>query len=168
MLYTDKEKLDRLPNSLSVATTETNGLMSAEDKEYLYSLGNMATYSFNNEIYSYSPGLMTGEDKKLLDDLSDDVDDLLNFMNNVNNLISPAEPSVSGEGGSNGLMPAEDKEKLNNITGISNNTKFEFCTANEYNQMTNRTAAIYFVLSGSTLLIKDANDNLLTLNNTGT
>lgn len=168
MLYTDKEKLDRLPNSLSVATTETNGLMSAEDKEYLYSLGNMATYSLNNDVYSYSSGLMTGEDKKLLDDLSDDVDDLLNFMNNINNLISSAEPSVNGEGGSNGLMSAEDKEKLDNITGISNNTKFEFCTVNEYNQMTNRTAAIYFILSGSTLLIKDANDNLLTLNNTGT
>lgn len=164
MLYTDKEKLDRLPNSLSVATTETNGLMSAEDKEYLYSLGNTATYSLNNEVYSYSPGLMTGEDKKLLDDLSDDVDDLLNFMNNVNNLISPAEPSVNGEGGSNGLMSAEDKEKLDNITGISNNTKFKFCTASEYDQMENRTAAIYFILNGSTLLIKDANDNLLILN----
>ena len=29
--------------------------------------------------------------------------------------------------------------------------------------MTNRAAAIYFVLNSSTLLIKDANDNLLTL-----
>ena len=270
MLYTDKEKLDRLPNSLSVATTETNGLMSAEDKEYLYSLGNIATYSFNNETYSYSSGLMTGEDKKLLDDLSDNVNDLLEFMSEVDGLIGLAEPSVNGEGGTDGLMSAEDKEKLNslsnieytiatsntnglmsstdkakldiypiltapyarydsstgvsspglmdaesirhltilwdnrngggggggsaiidfeeaprvsttadgfmlkedkakldNITGISNNTKFEFCTASEYNQMVNRTAAIYFILDDSTLLIKDANDNLLTLGNAG-
>lgn len=268
MLYTDKEKLDRLPNSLSVATTETNGLMSAEDKEYLYSLGNIATYSFNNEVYSYSSGLMTGEDKKLLDDLSDDVNNLLEFMSEVDDLIGLSEPSVNGEGGADGLMSAEDKEKLDslsnieytiatsntnglmssadkakldiyptlttpyanynsstgisspglidaesirhltilwdnrnvggggsaiidfedaprvsttvdgfmlkedkakldNITGISNNTKFEFCTASEYNQMANRAAAIYFILNGSTLLIKDANDNLLTLDNAG-
>lgn len=268
MSYADKEKLDRLPNSLSVATTETNGLMSAEDKEYLYSLGNIATYSFNNEVYSYSSGLMTGEDKKLLDDLSDNVNDLLESMSKVDDLIGLAEPSVNGEGGTDGLMSAEDKEKLNglsnieytiatsdtnglmsstdkakldiypiltapyakydsstgvsspglmdaesirhliilwenrngggggsaiidfeeaprvsttadgfmlkedkakldNITGISNNTKFEFCTASEYNQMANRTAAIYFILDDSTLLIKDANDNLLTLGNAG-
>lgn len=270
MSYADKEKLDRLPNLLSVATTETNGLMSAEDKEYLYSLGNIATYSFNNEVYSYSSGLMTGEDKKLLDDLSDNVNDLLKSMSEVDGLIGLAEPSVNGEGGADGLMSAEDKEKLNslsnieytiatpdtnglmsstdkakldiypilttpyakydsstgvsspglmdaesirhliilwenrngggggggsaiidfeeaprvsttadgfmlkedkakldNITGISNNTKFEFCTASEYNQMANRTAAIYFILDDSTLLIKDANDNLLTLGNAG-
>lgn len=192
MSYADKEKLDRLPNFLNVATTETNGLMSAGDKEYLYSLGNIAAYSLNNDVYSYSSGLMTGEDKKLLDDLSDNVNDLLDSMSDINNLIDLAEPSVNGEGGIDGLMSAEDKEKLDNlsnteytiatsttnglissmdkvkldnITGISNNTKFEFCTANEYNQMTNRTAAIYFILNGSTLLIKDANDNLLTLSN---
>ena len=191
MLYTDKEKLDRLPNSLSVATTETNGLMSAEDKRILYSLGAPASYTLNENIYSYSSGLMTGEDKKLLDDLSDNVDDLLEFMSEVDDLIGLAEPSVNGEGGADGLMSAEDKEKLDslsnieytiatsntnglmssidkakldNITGISNNTKFEFCTASEYNQMANKAAAIYFILNGSTLLIKDANDNLLTLN----
>lgn len=272
MSYADKQKLDRLPNLLSVATTETSGLMSAEDKKYLYSLGNIATYSFNNEVYSYSSGLMTGEDKKLLDDLSDNVNDLLKSMSEVDGLIGLAEPSVNGEGGADGLMSAEDKEKLNglsnieytiatsdtnglmsstdkakldtypilttptpyakydsstgvsspglmdaesirhliilwenrngggggggsaiidfeeaprvsttadgfmlkedkakldNITGISNNTKFEFCTASEYNQMANRTAAIYFILDDSTLLIKDANDNLLTLGNAG-
>ena len=114
MLYTDKEKLDRLPNSLSVATTETNGLMSAEDKEKLDSLSNIEyTIATSN---------------------------------------------------TNGLMSSIDKAKLDNITGISNNTKFEFCTASEYNQMANKAAAIYFILNGSTLLIKDANDNLLTLN----
>lgn len=191
MLYTDKEKLDRLPNSLSVATTETNGLMSAEDKRILYSLGAPASYTLNENIYSYSSGLMTGEDKKLLDDLSDNVDDLLEFMSEVDDLIGLAEPSTNEEGGADGLMSAEDKEKLDslsnieytiatsntnglmssidkakldNITGISNNTKFEFCTASEYNQMANKAAAIYFILNGSTLLIKDANDNLLTLN----
>lgn len=118
MSYADKEKLDRLPNFLNVATTETNGLMSAEDKEYLYSLGNIATYSLNNDVYSYSSGLMTGEDKKLLDDLSDNVNDLLNSMSDINNLIDLAEPSVNGEGGTDGLMSAEDKEKLDNLSNI--------------------------------------------------
>jgi predicted peroxiredoxin len=64
-------------------------------------------------------------------------------------------------------MSAADKIKLDNIIGISDNAKFNFCTASEYAQMENRTAAIYFVLNGSTLLIKDANDNLLTLGNAG-
>lgn len=118
MLYTDKEKLDRLPNSLSVATTETNGLMSAEDKRILYSLGAPASYTLNENIYSYSPGLMTGEDKKLLDDLSDNVDDLLEFMSEIDDLIGLVEPSTNGEGGADGLMSAEDKEKLDSLSNI--------------------------------------------------
>jgi len=64
-------------------------------------------------------------------------------------------------------MSAADKTKLDNIIGISDNAKFKFCTASEYAQMENRAAAIYFVLNDSTLLIKDANDNLLTLGNAG-
>lgn len=161
MLYTDKEKLDRLPNSLSVATTETNGLMSAEDKRILYSLGAPASYTLNENIYSYSPGLMTGEDKKLLDDLSDDVDDLLNFMNNVNNLTSPAEPSVNGEGGSNGLMSAEDKEKLDGIASGAqiNQNAFSNITINNTTIAADSKTDTLTLIAGNNVTLTPDNSN---------
>jgi hypothetical protein len=64
-------------------------------------------------------------------------------------------------------MSASDKTKLDNINIDNNSINFKFCTENEYNEMTNRTAEIYFVLNNSVLSIKDANNNLLTLGNAG-
>ena len=195
MSYADKQKLNRFPNTLEVATTTENGLMSAEDKRRLNSFGTLAAYTKSENNYTYVNGLMTGQDKKILDEIVDEVDDLTELMENVGDLLNIVEPSVNGQGGKNGLMSAEDKQKLDNLSqpitydvatsqenglmsaadktkldniiGISDNAKFKFCTASEYAQMENRAAAIYFVLNDSTLLIKDANDNLLTLGNAG-
>ena len=191
MSYADKEKLDRLPNLLSVATTETSGLMSAEDKEKLNSLSNIeytiATSKTNGlmsstdkaklDIYPIltapyakydsstgdsSPGLMDAESIRHLKILWDNRN---GGGGGGGSAIIDFEDAPRVSTAADGFMLKEDKAKLDNITGISNNTKFEFCTASEYNQMVNRTAAIYFILDDSTLLIKDANDNLLTLGN---
>ena len=164
MLYTDKEKLDRLPNSLSVATTETNGLMSAEDKRILYSLGAPASYTLNENIYSYSPGLMTGEDKKLLDDLSDNVDDLLEFMSEIDDLIGLVEPSTNGEGGADGLMSAEDKEKLDGIASGAqiNQNAFSNITINNTTIAADSKTDTLTLIAGNniTLTPDDTNDTV--------
>lgn len=62
-----------------------------------------------------------------------------------------------------------NKMYTSRISNIDNSSvNFKFCTENEYNEMTNRTATeIYFVLNDSVLSIKDANNNLLTLGNAG-
>lgn len=91
---------------------------------------------------SSAKGLMSANDKTKLDNLPNSI-----------TTYSTATPSTDG------LMSSLDKIKLDN-TGI-------FCTASEYQAMSERTSGIYFVLNNSTLLIKDANNNLLTLGNVG-
>lgn len=91
---------------------------------------------------SSAKGLMSANDKTKLD--------------NLPNSITTYSTATSS---ADGLMSSLDKIKLDN-TGI-------FCTASEYQAMSERTSGIYFVLNNSTLLIKDANNNLLTLGNVG-
>ena len=91
---------------------------------------------------SSAKGLMSANDKTKLD--------------NLPNSITTYSTATSS---TDGLMSSLDKIKLDN-TGI-------FCTASEYQAMSERTSGIYFVLNNSTLLIKDANNNLLTLGNVG-
>lgn len=139
----------------NVATSSSNGLMPAEDKTKLDSINTAGYDSVNQE---YHGGLLSTQDYE-------DFKDLLENGAGSSTVDFTNAPRVTTS--SDGFMLAADKAKLDNITGISNNTKFEFCTASEYNQMVNRTAAIYFVLNNSTLSIKDANNNLLTLGNVG-
>lgn len=91
---------------------------------------------------SSAKGLMSANDKTKLD--------------NLPNSITTYSTATSS---ADGLMSSLDKIKLDN-TGI-------FCTASEYQAMSERTSGIYFVLNNSTLSIKDANNNLLTLGNVG-
>lgn len=91
---------------------------------------------------SSAKGLMSANDKTKLD--------------NLPNSITTYSTATSN---ADGLMSSSDKIKLDN-TGI-------FCTASEYQAMSERTSGIYFVLNNSTLLIKDAHNNLLTLGNVG-
>lgn len=91
---------------------------------------------------SSAKGLMSANDKIKLD-----------------NLPSSITTYSTATSNADGLMSSLDKIKLDN-TGI-------FCTASEYQAMSERTSGIYFVLNNSTLLIKDANNNLLTLGNVG-
>lgn len=91
---------------------------------------------------SSAKGLMSANDKTKLD--------------NLPNSITTYSTATSS---ADGLMSSSDKIKLDN-TGI-------FCTASEYQAMSERTSGIYFVLNNSTLSIKDANNNLLTLGNVG-
>lgn len=91
---------------------------------------------------SSAKGLMSANDKTKLD--------------NLPNSITTYSTATSN---ADGLMSSLDKIKLDN-TGI-------FCTASEYQAMPERTSGIYFVLNNSTLSIKDANNNLLTLGNVG-
>lgn len=91
---------------------------------------------------SSAKGLMSANDKTKLD--------------NLPNSITTYSTATSN---ADGLMSSSDKIKLDN-TGI-------FCTASEYQAMSERTSGIYFVLNNSTLSIKDANNNLLTLGNVG-
>lgn len=172
MSQEDKQFLDSLKNkNASYENSEyVSGFMLGEDKEKLDGIAsgaqvNQNTFSnitINNTTISADSKtdtltLIAGNNITLT---PDDTNDTVTITaTDTNTTYEAAAASVSGVGGTDGLLTAADKEKLN---------KIEICDSTTYNNMTERNAILYFILDedenqNKTLIIKDNANNIINL-----
>ena len=127
---------DKFPKKIHNATTTSDGLMSAEDKAKLDSIGASGGSQIYDVVTWESNGLMIGEDKKKLDGIEE----------NANNYIHPNTPEIRHVTDEqitywntkastniatptlNGLMSAEDKAKLDLVDETVCNITYEKAT----------------------------------------
>ena len=115
-------KFDLEAGAYGVATPDGNGLMSSSDKSKLNGVEDNAN-NYSHPTYSATTGAETanqtpgfGESvnvSQIVSDASGHITSQTNRTITIPN--TPAAPSDEGVGGTNGLMSASDKEKLDDI-----------------------------------------------------